>query len=64
MTSKVTNLMVCARQKNPVSFRGAHGNLREIAANGEIGYTKLVKKEAIWPWFEGRKVKDQGELWS
>ena len=44
--------------------RYAHGNFREIAAFGEIDTTKLIKNEAIWPWFEGWKVKDQDELWS
>ena len=44
--------------------RVAYRNLREIAAFGENDTTKLVKNEAIWPWFEGPKVKDQGELWT
>ena len=48
---------------NLVNCRVVHRNLREIGANGEIDCTKLVKKEAIWLWFEGCKVKDQGEIW-
>ena len=40
-----------------------HENLRDIAANREIDTIKLVKNEANWPWFEGPKVNDQGELW-
>ena len=46
-----------------ITIRVVHGNLRIIAAYGEIDYRKLMINEAIWPWFEGQKVKDQDELW-